>query len=375
MIDRKKIKKVLILRYRFVGDTVLSIPFIRNVREQFPDAQIDVLVSPNSGELIENNPDVNKVIYFDNTTFHKYEGDSVNCGRDAPWGVSTIDKQTYFSFIDCANALRKENYDLIFVLKRSFSSALLAFLSGAKYRIGFGTEFRSFLLTQVVKYDKNIHELDNFLNCLRPLGVEPKKYTPEIFPSEQEVRKAQGFLIRLDRFKPKVLIHATSAHPYKMWPKRYFAKLMDYLFDEFEAQFVFTGTKLDKPVYEGIIDWCQNKSKFKILDLCGLTTLQECYAVYKGVDLAICVDSGNAHLASAAGILTYVLYGPTRPEQWLPIGKDGKNVFPVRLNQLLPCQPCDVKVVCDHVSCMKLLTPEFLFSKLSVLGSHNKVSV
>ena len=366
VIEKGKIKKILILRYRFVGDTVLTIPFIKNVKEHFPHAQIDILVSPNSGEVIEGNPDVNKVTYFDNSKFHKYEGNDVLQGRDIPWNVST-------SFFQCAKMLRNENYDLAFVLKRSFSSALLAFLSRAKYRIGFNTEFRSFLLTHTVKYDPNLHELDNFLNCLKPIDVEPKKYIPEIFVMEKEKLKANGFLVRLDRFKPKILIHATSAHPYKMWPKRYFAKVMDYLYEEFEAQFVFTGAKLDKQIYEEIIKWCRNKNKFKILDLCGLTTLRECFAVYQGLDMAICVDSGNAHLAGASGIPTYVLYGPTRPERWLPIGK---NVFPIRLNQLLPCQPCDVKVECSHITCMKLLTPEFVFSNLNnKLKIENKISV
>lgn len=345
-----EIKKILIIRYRFVGDTVLSIPFIKNVRENFPNAQIDVLVSPNSGELIEGNPDVTNVIYLDTTRFHKYEKQ----------GSKEIKEQgnKYTSFFSCAMALRKENYNIAFVLKRSFSSAFLAFLTRAKYRVGFNTELRSFLLTHLVKHDKNIHELDNFLNCLRVIDIKPTRYNPEIYPLREEEIRANGFLVRLDRSKPKVLIHPISAHPYKRWPSRYCAKLIDRLYEESGAQFVFTGAKLDKEVYNNVIKWCKNKNRFKVLDLCGLTNLRECFAIYRGLDLAICVDSGNAHLIAGAGVPTYVLYGPTSPERWLPIGK---NVFPVRLSQLLPCQPCEVKVKCSHLSCMKLLTPEIVF--------------
>ena len=354
MIDKSKIKKILILRYRFIGDTVLTIPFIKNVREHFPNAQIDILVSPNSGELLENNPDVNNVIYFDNTRFHKYENRN---------SVSNIPIKIYNSFFSCAVGINKEKYDLAFVLKRSFSSALLSFLSGAKYRVGFDTELRSFLLTHLVKYHKKIHELDNFLNCLLSFGIKPEKYIPQIYLDKKEETKANGFLVRLDRFKPKILIHASSAHPYKQWPKRYFAKLMDHLYEAFEAQFVFTGAKIDTEIYEKIVKWCKNKNKFKVLNLCGLTSIRECYSIYKGLDLAICVDSGNAHIAAASGIPTYVLYGPTRTERWLPIGK---SVFPIRLNQLLPCQPCDLKVKCSHLSCMKLLTAEYIFNQMQI---------
>lgn len=341
----EKFKKILIIRYRFVGDTVLSIPFIKNARENFPDAQIDVLVSPNSGELLEGNPDINNVLYLDTAKKHKYEKTN----------NTTNTSKTYKSFFFCATALRKEKYDLVFVLKRSFSSALLSFLSGAKTRIGFGTEFRSFLLTCPVKYKGNIHESENFLNCLTPLKIKARKYYPEIYPDEREKNKANGFVVRLDKFKPKVLIHASSAHSYKMWPLRYFAQVMDKLFTDHEAQFVFTGAKSDKHIYEKILSFSKKRSRFKILNLCGLTTIKECFAIYKGLDLAICVDSGNAHLAAAADIPTHVLFGPTRKEKWLPLGK---KVFPISLEQPLPCQPCDVKIFCSHKNCMKLLKPQ-----------------
>ena len=57
-------KKILVVRYRFIGDMILTIPFLRNLRYAYPDAQIDMLVSPNSGEVIEDCPYVNNFIYF-----------------------------------------------------------------------------------------------------------------------------------------------------------------------------------------------------------------------------------------------------------------------------------------------------------------------
>ncbi len=353
MIDRKSINKILVIRHRFIGDMVLAIPFIKNLKENLPSVSIDILVSPNSGELLEGNPDVNNLIYFDNTKFHKYEK------KDEETASA---KEIHYSFFSCAKVIKEKKYDIVFVLKRSFSSALLAAVSGARYRVGFGTEFRSFLLTHAVKYDKNIHEETNFLSCLTPLDIKPLKYKPVIYPTESESIRANGFLVRLDRFKPKVLIHATSAHPYKKWPKRYFAEVIDSLFEKFEAQFIFTGASIDKETYEEILSWCKNKNKIKTQNLCGLISLRECFPLYQGLDLALCVDSGNAHIAAATGIPTYVLYGPTNSDRWLPLGE---KVFPIKLKQLLPCQPCDVKVECSHLSCMKLLTPEIVLGQIN----------
>lgn len=353
-MDKNKIQKILVIRYRFVGDTILTTAFIRTVKENFPNTQIDVLVSPNSGELIENNPHVNKVIYFDTTDFHKYEEKRTQNRKEG--------LEIYYSLLSCALALRKGKYDLAFVLKRSFSSALLAFLAGARYRLGFSTELRSFLLTHKVKYNKNLNELDNFLNCLKPLGLkEVARYTPEIFPTKEEEKVARELLKDLAKNKPRILVHATSAHPYKEWPKSHFANLIDLMHKEFNAQFVFTGAGLDRQAYQDILSFCEHKKEIKFLNLCGLTSLRECFAIYKHLDLAVCVDSGNAHLAAASGIPTHVLYGPTDPSRWLPIGK---SVFPVRLNELLDCQPCNLKVKCSHINCMKHLSPEYVFSKL-----------
>ena|SRR3989338_8436638 len=183
----------------------------------------------------------------------------------------------------------------------------------------------------------------------------------EIFSTKEEKLKANGFLLRLDKNKPKVLIHSASNHPYKMWPKRYFAELMDRLFEEIKAQFVFTGAKTDKRIYDEILSWCRNKNKIDTLNLCGYVSLRECYEIYKGMDFAVCVDSENAQVAAEAGIPVFILYGPTSPDSSLP---PWENVHPIMLDQMLPCQPCEVKVKCAHLSCMKILTLEFVFGKL-----------
>lgn len=342
-------KKILVIRYRFIGDTVLTTPFIKSLKELFPESFIDVIVSPNSGEIIEGNPNIKNVFYLDTSKIHKYEKSQA------------VNDKTFNSLLSCGLALRKENYDYIFVLKRSFSSAVLSFLIGGKERIGFNTELRSLFLTQPIPYDKSKHELNNFLDCLKPLTSEIKKYTPEIFPSEEEKKKAKTLIKNLDPYKPKILIHATSAHPYKIWSKRYFANLMDSLYEKYKAQFVFSGADVDKETYDEIMNHSKYKNKIVYENLCGKTNIRECYAVYENLHLAISLDSGNAHLAAAAGIPTYVLFGPTRPQKWLP---EGKKVYSIKLKQDLPCQPCDVKVKCAHLSCMKLLTPDYVMAEI-----------
>ncbi len=351
-ISKSEMKKILIIRYRFIGDTLLTTPIIKNLKEIFPISTIDILVSPNSGEIVEGNPNLNNIYYLDTSKFHKYETKNKN---------DLESRKLFTSLFSCAAELKKEKYDLIFVLKRSFSSAFLAFLIGGKERIGFNTEFRFPLLTKSIKYEKNTHELDNFLNCLKPISNDIKKHYPEVFPTEEEKTKVKDLLNDLDPYKPKIVIHASSAHPYKMWPNKYFSSLIDLLYMKYKAQFIFTGAEIDKGLYEKIINKAKYREKIKFLNLCGKTTIRECYALYENIHLGVCVDSGNAHLLAAAGVSTYVLFGPTGPDKWLPVGK---KVNIIKLEQDLPCQPCEVKRTCTHISCMKLVKPDYVFEQL-----------
>lgn len=93
-MNNNEIKKILVMRYRFIGDTLLTIPFLRNLRDAYPDAQIDMLVAPVSGEIIEKCPYVDNFIYFDTTKKHRYENKDENSGKKNFWSYVKLLKTT-----------------------------------------------------------------------------------------------------------------------------------------------------------------------------------------------------------------------------------------------------------------------------------------
>src|SRR5512146_2219631 len=99
------------MRYRFIGDTVLNVPFLRNLREAYPRARIDLMLEPFSGQVIEGCPYVDRVIPLEFKTIHTYSSRS---GR-GKWDA----------FRHTWSLIRRERYDAAFVLKRSISSAAL----------------------------------------------------------------------------------------------------------------------------------------------------------------------------------------------------------------------------------------------------------
>ena len=195
--------RILVIRYRFIGDTVLTIPALRNLRQAHPDAQIDMLVGPVSGDVLLDCPYINNLIYFDTTRKHKYENTNKT-------------KKNFFSYV---KLLRQNKYDKAYVLKRSFSSALLAFLAGIPERIGFNTEHRGFLLTKKIKYIKNKHEIECFLDVLRADNIIINNNYLENWISAESENKIKNILNNYDiSGKLKALVHATSGNINKQWP-------------------------------------------------------------------------------------------------------------------------------------------------------------
>src|SRR5882724_838227 len=122
-------ERILVLRYRFLGDTLLTVPFLRNLRRAKPDARIVWVVAPGSADVIKGIPYVDELLYWDPATSH-----AESRGAHRSWRAK-------LAFI---RNLRRQRFDRAYVLKRSLSSAIIAFLSGARQRIGFGTEGRGF---------------------------------------------------------------------------------------------------------------------------------------------------------------------------------------------------------------------------------------
>lgn len=341
-------KKILVVRYRFIGDTLLTIPFLRNLRAAYPDAQIDMLVAPKSGEVIENCPYVNNFIYFDTTRKHKYENIEEN-------------KKTFFSYV---KLLKSAKYDKAYVLKRSLSSAFLVFLAGIKERIGFDTEKRGFLLTKKVKYDKNKHESECFLDVLKADNIEVKDSYMENWISEHDSMKIESlFEIHAIENKPKVIVHATATNEGKTWALENFARVVEYLSNEKKVQVLYIGTDFDKETYTKMEGLIENELKIKPINLCGELNLKESLALTSKVDLLIGNDSGNLHMASSVNTKVIGLYGPMPFDKWYALGENN-----ILLKSDLDCMPCGLKKPCrKDKACLKNIKPEYLIEKIDTI--------
>jgi len=132
-----KAKRILIIEVNWIGDVVFSTPFIRAVRDANPGSHIACLLHPRCLKVLEGNKAIDEIIIYDEE------------GRDRwPWNKIALILR-----------LRREKFDTVFVLHRSFTKALVGFFSGARERIGYPTKNRSFLLTKTAS--------GSILRCIR----------------------------------------------------------------------------------------------------------------------------------------------------------------------------------------------------------------
>lgn len=329
-------KKILVMRYRFIGDTVLTVPFLRNLRQAFPAAHIDLMIEPFSGKVIEGCPYVDTVIPFEFKTIHMYS--------------AATERGKFAGYLHYRRLIRQNGYDAAFVLKRSLSSALLVFAAGVPRRIGFATEGRGLFLTDRVPYRHDQHEVENFLDCLRILDVPIGSAGLELWPSAENDSKVTT-LFKNAGWKAedfKIVIHPAASLPAKQWPLDRFAEVMKALQKRHKTRFIYTGAKGDAGLYRKI----EERGPFNGLDLCGLMNLRENVSVYKAADLFFGVDSGPMHMAAAAGVPVVGLFGPTDERKWRPWG-EGHTVITKRLS----CYPCKPHK-CDTNECMRRISVE-----------------
>jgi heptosyltransferase-2 len=329
-------KKILVMRYRFIGDTVLTVPFLRNLREAFPHSRIDLMIEPFSGRVIEGCPYVDRVIPFEFKTIHTYS--------------AATERGKFTGYLHYWRLIKNERYDAAFVLKRSLSSALIVRAAGVPRRIGFATEGRGMLLTDRVPYRHDQHEVENFLDCLRAVEAPVRSSDLELWPAREGDERVKAIFTRAGWKADdlKIVIHPAASLPAKQWPLERFASVMRVLRDKYQARFIYTGAPGDSGLYREI----EKQGPFNGLDLCGVTDLRENISVYKAANLFFGVDSGPMHMAAAAGLPVVALFGPTDERKWGPWGRGH-----VVLTKRLSCYPCKPHKCADN-ACMKLIAAE-----------------
>jgi ADP-heptose:LPS heptosyltransferase len=332
-------KKILFVPLRFIGDTILSVPMIRNLRYAFPDAEIDVLTSAAGASLLEPCPYINRVITEPRSSLHLLK------------------------------FLKKQHYDWAFILRKSVTTIALAKLAGIRQVVGYDKQrwmkpihYKRWgiLLDKKAVYPSLRTETPqaiSHLNLLHTCNVPVQDDYLELWATDADRNHLADILqeLRVEFSKPTAIIHTVSASLGKTFTIEKFVEAVKTLYTN-GYQIICTGTENDIPRYNSL----KALTGIPIVNLAGKTSLRETFALYQMAQLILTVDSSPIHLAAAAGIPKIVgIFGPTNEKQWGPHRhqKGQSQFWPVFLD--LPCRPCYAKI-CEHNSCRIQLTEDHI---------------
>lgn len=330
------ISNVLVVKLRYIGDVLLTTPFLRALRRGFPDTRVTVLVNPGTGEVLRHNPDVNEVLCLPRTGLIP----QVRCYRE----------------------LRARGFDCVVDLTDGDRSAFISFTTGARVRIGFNHEhrLRGRLYSRCVEasYDA-MHVIDYHAMALPSLGLSMEGGEPILPLSREDHERAHRVVksLQLDRTR-WIMIHPAARYWFKAWPPDRFAALSD-AFHERGFQVVLVGSPEERSVGTKILQ----AAKRSMISLIGNTRLLELAALMTRCRLFIGNDAGPMHVAAAVGCPVVALFGPSDPAVWAPRGKHVKTI-----HKGLDCRECfHPGCFRGEQGCMKLITVDEVLKEADAL--------
>ncbi len=334
-------KRILVIKLSSFGDLILIIPFLAQLRKDFPQAKIHLMTLKKYSNLFYDCPYVDKIITV-GPTYKKIK-----------------------EVLKVSKRLRRISFDYIVDLQNNRSSQLISFLSFPQQSFGFRRKL-GFLLKNKAVYIKGekINPLESQEKILSLLGLkfDQKKL---IFWKTKPLKLDQ---FSLENKKYIGISLAASVHWHtKNWPVKNMVKFIKLFLKEFsDYHIVFVGDKLSRARSTEIKTLCKTK---KVIDLCGKTKIRELVEVLKNAEAFIAPDTATLHLAQSLGINTVGLFGPTNPKRH---SVEADNLYIIDKN--LPCSYCYRKN-CKLHSCLKDILPREVLSKIkSILKKSDKIN-
>lgn len=310
-----EIGRILIRANNWIGDVVMISPAVRAIRAHFRAARIAILAKRWVLETLRGNPDYDDLIEYDEGGEHR--------------GLS--------GRLRLAATLRRRRFDLAVLFQKAFEAAALAYLAGARLRVGYATDFRRPLLTHPLQPPPpGTHHVEVFLGIARALGCP----VADPFPSFRVAPEARGRAATLlaeagfPEGAPLVAIHPGASKEPRAWHAERFGDLARRLAEGRGARVILLGGAADRPLLERVAARSRSSQVVMMradLPIAVTAGLLERCALFIGN------DSGPMHLAAALGVPTVGVFGPGTPARTAPrAARSGVAV----VSKGYPCSPC-----------------------------------
>ena len=294
-------ERILVVGNGFIGDTVLGIPFFRNLRRRFPHAVIDVLIEPGAAAVLAHCPYKDELIAWPRPP---------RAQRLLPRALAALFGQ--------ASWLRSRGYTRAYLFKRSFSSAMLVRMAGIPWRVGHNGEGRGWLLSRSVTSQSGRHQTQSYLDLLRVDGIAVDDGHNENWVAQRDRDAIDRLLADVPSGRPRVFLAMRSTNPGKHWPNERWAKVVEWLVTVRGCEVFLCGGPADSDMHADVLNQIGPLVARHVHDHSVAVQLRQVGGLLARMDLCVGVDSGLPHIAASHGVPVVVLFGPTDPRQWHP---------------------------------------------------------
>lgn len=340
-------KNLLIVRTDRIGDVVLSLPLAELVKRNFPNCKVTYLLREYTKCLAQDHPFIDSILLLK-------------------------ERKGKILIKDNFRELKKYNFDSCLIVYPTFQTALIAFLSRIKHRIGTGYRWYSFLLNHKIFEHRKFaekHELEYNVNLLSAFGINEKvsvdkiEFHLNVSPqSEREIDKLLNEN-KIDPSKPIVIIHPGSGGSAIDLPINRFKELVEMLSVNSETSIIITGLSSEKKLCDQLI------INDKIKNFAGKLSLSEIIALLSKSAIFISNSTGPIHIAAALGKPTIGFYPKIlscSAKRWGPYSNKGKIFIPE-----INCSNC-TREQCESLNCMSSIKMSKVFLEVQNLLNFKK---
>ena len=315
-------RKILLIRTDRIGDTLLTLPVVKPIKEKWPECKIDFLARTYTHPILKNVNEIGQILNYDPEGVHR--------------GIRGHQL--------LATEIHQKGYDSAILFYPRFGLTFALWRAGVPRRIGTSHRWHSFLLTDRVHQSRREclkHEVEYNLDLLKPLIQDLPSEIPQfrLAIPEKTKRELQRILTANDILGKYIVLHPGNGDSAPNLSRDQYRTLIKQI-SLSGIRVVLTGVNSEKE-YNQIL-----KSEFttnNIIDLTGTLNLEQMIALLSEACGLITTSTGPAHIASAVGTPVAAFYCPAiphTPDRWAPLENFERVTTPTLTNSHCKMKQC-----------------------------------
>lgn len=283
--------KILIIKFRNIGDVLLLTPLIKNLKLHYPTAQIDIAINSETTEMVTENPNITNILSYNRQQI-----------KSLPLFKRITAEMKYFL------SIRKNKYNIAINTTNGDRGLWLAYISGATKIISYKSTnsiLNNFISDYIPPYQQR-HIVEAHLDILRIMNIPYLSHRVELFWNKKNLLNYQNF----------IHIHPVSRWLFKCIEPSLVAKIIDYCELELNQKVILTASSDSKEIE--MINLILAFTKSQPINLSGKLSLKQTAALNNKAKFFIGVDTAIMHIAAANDIPTLAFFVASAPFHWGP---------------------------------------------------------